>query len=286
MGLRGSGRGLRVAAFDVDGTLLDGQLGWPLVGLLFDSGLVSRERFAAVQRHLATLPGDRFEDPELTWATYRVYGETLAGVPCASLDRLLGEVWALQRGDLFGFVGPLVGELRDAGFVPMLISGGIHELVGLMAAELGIDDYRGMRLERGSDGRFTGRVAAPAGLAKDDVARVLAGGRAIRWSESIAVGDALPDADLLQRVGHPYAFEPTPALAGRARAAGWTICGRDTLRPLVRARLGIRLAGDGRRPAGETGGGRLDGEAGGGPVLVSARPVHLDAGSAAAAVES
>jgi hypothetical protein len=124
----------------------------------------------------------------------------------------------------------------------MLFSGGIHELVGLLAADLGIDRFRGMSLER-SDGVFTGEVALSAGLPKHEVAVVLAGGRAIRWSESIAVGDALPDAALLERVGHPCAFEPTPALARRARDGGWTVTGRDTLRPLVRTRLGLGAAG-------------------------------------------
>jgi phosphoserine phosphatase len=205
-------RGVGIAALDVDGTLIDGRLGWPLLRLLHESELVPPARLTVVKRDLAQLPPDKFEDPRVIHATYRLYGETLAGVSCAAVDRPLEDVWALQRDDLFGFVRPLVGELRDAGFVPLLISGGIHELVGLMAA--------------------------------------LIGGRSIRWSESIAVGDALPDADLLERVGHPYAFEPTPSLAGRARAGGWTICGRDSLRPLIRSRLGIRRSEHGRRSVG------------------------------------
>jgi phosphoserine phosphatase len=250
VGLPGARGGVRIAAFDVDGTLIDGQLGWPLLRLLHESELVAPDRLAVVKRHLAALPGDGFEDPAVIWATYRLYGETLAGAPCAAVDRLLDDVWALQRGDLFGFVRPLVGELRDAGFVPLLISGGIHELVGRMAADLGIDHYRGMRLERGPDGVFTGRVAPSAGAAKHEVARALIGERSIRWSDSIAVGDALPDADLLDRVGHPYAFEPTPALAGRARAGGWTVCGRDTLRPLIRARVGVATEITSSAPAG------------------------------------
>jgi phosphoserine phosphatase len=232
-------RGIRIAALDVDGTLLDGQLGRPLLRGLLDAGLVSAEAFAPIGLHLAGLASDGFEDAGVVAETYRLYAETLRGVSCVPVDTLLAETWTAQRDDLFAFVRPLVAELRHAGFVPMLISGGIHELVGMLAAELGIDRYRGMSLER-ARGVFTGGVAPSFGAPKDEVARALAGGRSIRWSQSIAVGDSLPDAELLRRVGHPYAFEPTPALAARARLDGWTITGRETLEPLVRARLGIR----------------------------------------------
>jgi phosphoserine phosphatase len=232
---------IRIAAFDVDGTLLDGQLGRPLLAALIDAGLVSGERFAPLRRHLAAMPPDGFEQAAVIAETYRLYAELVRGVSCEAFDEILGQVWERQRGDLFGFVAPLVGELRDAGFVPMLISGGLHELVGLLASELGVEHYRGMRLERAGGG-FSGRVSRPAGVPKDEIARDLAAGRVIRWSDSVAVGDSLPDAALLARVGHPLAFEPTPSLAGRARERGWMVCGRDTLRPIVQARLGMPLA--------------------------------------------
>ncbi|HWH11613.1 MAG TPA: haloacid dehalogenase-like hydrolase [Solirubrobacteraceae bacterium] len=235
-------RRMRIAAFDVDGTLLDGQLGRPLLRRVLDAGIVSRDDLAPIGRHLASMAPDGFEDAGVIAETYRLYGQTLRGVSCDAIDALVNEAWEGQRDDLFGFVRPLVADLRDAGFVPMLISGGIHELVGLLAADLGIDRYRGMRLERAA-GVFTGRVAPAAGAPKHEVAHALAGGRSIRWSQSVAVGDSLPDADLLGRVGHPYAFEPTPALAARAREHGWTITGRETVRPLVRARLGLRTVG-------------------------------------------
>jgi hypothetical protein len=64
----------------------------------------------------------------------------------------------------------------------------------------------------------------------------------------------LPDAALLHRVAHHYAFEPTASLTARARDRDWTIAGRETLRPLVRAQ--IRPAGrrrPGRRRTARTG---------------------------------
>jgi phosphoserine phosphatase len=234
---------MRIAAFDVDGTLLAGQLGRPLLHGVLDAGLVSRERFAPIGRHLASMAPDGFEDSRVIAETYRLYAETLEGVSCGAIDALLAEVWEAQRDDLFDFVRPLVAELRGAGFVPMLISGGVDELVAMLAAECGIDHHRGMRLERRA-GVFTGGVAATAGLPKDLVAQSLAGRHRIRWSQSIAVGDSLPDAALLHRVGHPYAFEPTPSLTARARERGWTITGRETLEPLVRARFGLPVAGE------------------------------------------
>jgi HAD superfamily phosphoserine phosphatase-like hydrolase len=253
-GLARPRKAIRIAAFDVDGTLIEGQLGKPLLRAVVEDGLVSRERLAPLLGHVAGLSPEWFEDPVVVAETYRLCGLALRGVSAEALEDVVRRVWAAHRDDLFAFARPLVDDLRDAGFVPMLISGGVDELVGELAADLGIELYRGMRLERAGD-VFSGGVRRSAGAAKHEVASALAGRRGIRWSESIAVGDSLPDAALLSRVGHAYAFEPTPALAGRARAGGWTVCGRDTLRPLVRARLGLGIArreAVGSAPVGES----------------------------------
>lgn len=235
---------LRLAAFDVDDTLIAGQLGGSLPRRLRDGGLVSDERWTMLRDYLTALPAAGLEDPDSARMAYQLYASMLGGVSTASVDAVVRQVWARKRHSLFSFVGPLLADLHADGFTVMLISGGPEDLVALAAAELGVELYRGLRLEA-VDGVYTGKLSPFAGAPKHELAEVLAGGKQIDWSQSLAAGDSLADANLLQRVGHPFAFEPTRSLGVRAQADGWQIADRGTFASMVRARLAI---GPSRQP--------------------------------------
>lgn len=238
-GMQGSAAVLRIAAFDVDGTLVAGQLGGRLPRMFCEAGLVPQQRYALLRDFLSALPVGGLEDPWVAEQTYGLLGAMLRGVSCDAVVGVARRLWDAQRDELFGFVRPLLNDLRDAGFTMMLISGGMHELLAFAAADLGIERFYGMQLER-SGGVYTGCVCTSG--AKHEIAQQFAGGQPIAWSHSCAAGDSLADAALLERVGYPYAFEPSPALRPRAGAGAWPIVDRRSLAPLMRAQLGVAPA--------------------------------------------
>jgi phosphoserine phosphatase/prenyltransferase beta subunit len=229
---------IKIAALDIDGTLLPGRLGGVLPRMLLDAGLCRRDRWQRLDDYLRALPQTGLEDPALVMQTYELYGAMLEGVSVTAVTALAGVLWEGEHRRLFSFAEPLVTDMRHAGFVPMLISGGLQELVTIVGRALGVERCHGLRLET-NHGVYTGRLSKLAGAPKGELAGGLAGGRQICWPDSVALGNSLPDADLLERVGHPFAFEPSSSLGVRARDCGWPVVDRSSAARIVRARLGI-----------------------------------------------
>ncbi|MER7702428.1 haloacid dehalogenase-like hydrolase [Kitasatospora sp. NPDC097605] len=234
--------GVRLAVLDVDGTLLPQSPGAELPGRLAAARLVRDDGWQALSDFLSTLPEGALEQSATAATAYSLFGAMLKGASAAAVEQVTARLWASRRDQVFAFAHPLVQTLRARGFVPALVSVGPHGLVAALARELGIALYRGTRLDVAT-GRCTGRVQDVAGR-KPEVAEELvaeAGDGTVDWPGSLAIGNSLADARLLERVGTPLAFEPTPALRSRAQARGWPVVDRTTLLPRLR-RPGLRPA--------------------------------------------
>lgn len=202
---------------------------------LDEAGLVAADRMDRLTRHLAASDP---EDADAARHATALFAAMLTDVPVRAVAAVLDEVWARQRTRVFDFAGPLVAALTSSGYVPMLISGGPQDLVARLAAELGVERFRGVSFEA-AEGLYTGSLATPSPVGKQDAAVGLAGGDRIEWSRSLAVGDSLGDASVLRVVGAPVAFEPSPALRRLAGQQGWSVCDRHSLLSLMRDREGL-----------------------------------------------
>ncbi|WP_243407987.1 HAD family hydrolase, partial [Frankia canadensis] len=147
-----------------------------------------------------------------------------AGVDPAELERLVAQV----AGDiLLRRVRPAgirrVREHRAAGHRTVLLTGAVEALTAPLAALF--DDVVAARLEVGSDGLLTGRLASSplVGDARaafvEHHARVVGADLAVSW----AYADSQSDLPLLRAVGNPVAVNPDVALHQVARGAGWPI---------------------------------------------------------------
>lgn len=88
-----------------------------------------------------------------------------------------------------------------------LVSGGFHEVIDPLAADLGIDYVAANRLEI-ADGRLTGRVLSPI-IDRAGKARALesfAKEAGVRLSQTVAIGDGANDLDMLEIAGLGVAF--------------------------------------------------------------------------------
>jgi phosphoserine phosphatase len=216
---------MRIAVLDVDGTLIAGTLAGPLPAMLAEAGLAPEDRLGLLRR--AQVASDP-QDPRAAARMNELFAAMLTDVPCRAVSAVMADLWQRQRERLFDFTRPLVIALKQAGHVPLLISGGPEEMVAHLAGELGVTLFRGTRFER-ADGLYTGRVAATVADGKDGAAQDLVGDERIDWPGSLAVGNSLGDVSSLSRVGRPVLFEPTPALRLLARHHSWPVCDRTSL---------------------------------------------------------
>lgn len=227
---------MRIAALDVDGTLVPGALADSLPTMLLDAGLVARDRWNHLQDFRSRTEPEGF--PIATRAN-ELFAALLTDVPCRAVSALMLELWRTQRERVFPFVRPMIAALRKAGYMPLLISGGPEEMVGHLAAELGIDHFRGTRF-RVEDNLYTGKLASTVVGVKDEVALDLAG-EPVAWSLSLALGNSLGDVELFKRVGQPVTFEPSPALLDLARTNAWPVADRHDLPSVLRDRFAIPM---------------------------------------------
>ncbi len=139
---------------------------------------------------------------------------TLAGLPTGVLAEVRAEL-QLTPG-----AHELLDELSRRGWPVGLVSGGFIEVVGPLAADLGIRHVRANALEA-VDGRLTGRVAgrvvdrAVKAAALGDFARA----EAVPLACTVAIGDGANDLGMMARAGYSIAFRAKPAVRAAADAA-------------------------------------------------------------------
>jgi len=228
----------RLAILDMDGTLYPGALGVELLRALIASGVCDPERGQPVFDVLHQYRTGQVDFATMSVEAYQLFAAALKDCACADVDRVAQETWQRERARLFPFATELVRILEAGGYAPVLISGSPHEVVRLLAGELGIARFCGAVFSR-HGGFYTGEVELASAVlgTKQLILSTLVAGQTVRWQDSLAMGDSPTDAALFELVGLPVAFEPDPALRSIALQRGWTLADRDTVLDTVRALL-------------------------------------------------
>jgi len=191
----------RLLVMDVDSTLITGEV---IEMLAARAG--SEELVAAIT--------ERAMRGEIDFAeSLHERVATLAGLPVAVFDEVLAQV------ELSPGARELVAELQDRGWAVGLVSGGFIEVVGPLAAGLGITLTRANALEV-TDGALTGRVT---GAVIDRAAKAVAladyaAGAGVAIEDTVAIGDGANDLDMLAAAGFGIAFNAKPVVAAQADA--------------------------------------------------------------------
>ncbi len=137
---------------------------------------------------------------------------TLAGLP----ETVFVAVSALVR--VTAGVPEMIAGIRAAGGAVGVVSGGFHEVVDPVAAELGLDYWRANRLEV-LDGRLTGGLTGPIIDAQAKAATLTewAAECGVPLSRTVAVGDGANDLLMMAIAGLAVGFDakaPVRDLAG------------------------------------------------------------------------
>lgn len=196
-----SRRAKRVIVFDVDSTLIQGEV---IEMLAAEAG--REAEVAAVTE--AAMRG------ELDFAqSLHERVRALEGLDAAVIDRVA------QAIELTPGARTTIRTLNRLGYHCGVVSGGFRQVIEPLAAELGLDFVRANTLEV-VDGKLTGRVIGEvvdrAGKAR--ALEAFAAERGVPMEQTVAVGDGANDIDMLAAAGLGIAFNAKPALREVANA--------------------------------------------------------------------
>jgi len=127
---------------------------------------------------------------------------TLKGLPVSAIDTVRAKV-TVTRG-----VPELVAGVHAAGGRVAVVSGGFHEVIDPLAAQLGLDEWRANRLEV-VDGVLTGGLIPPIidAAAKASALREWAAEAGVPLSQTLAVGDGANDLPMMAVCGLAVGFD-------------------------------------------------------------------------------
>lgn len=217
--------GQRAAAFfDLDRTLIRGSANYPLAIAAFRGGHVPWR--------------DLVKDTVNAVAFHR-RGSTDAS-SAALRERILGAVAGTRQSDIIhladaivpGIVrrlipqsAALLAEAKAAAMDRIVVSASPIELVGRIAAALGLEGAVATRSELDEQGRYTGRLMGEFCYGPGKVIEIekLAAERDYDLDASVAYSDSVSDLPMLERVGTAVVVNPDRELRGLAVERGWRI---------------------------------------------------------------
>jgi phosphoserine phosphatase len=192
-------RALRLIVMDVDSTLIQDEVIDLLAERAGCAGEVAKVTAAAMRGELDFA------------ASLRERVSLLAGLEA----RVLDEVRAGLR--LTAGARTLIRTLGGLGYKSGIVSGGFVQVIGPLAAELGIDYAAANELEI-AGGKLTGRLCGPVidRAGKADALRRFAAAAGVPLSQTVAVGDGANDLDMIAAAGLGVAFNAKPVVRDAA----------------------------------------------------------------------
>lgn len=195
-------RGKRLIVFDVDSTLIQGEVIEMLAAKVGAEAAVAEVTEAAMRGEL-----------DFAESLHRRVA-TLAGLPASVLDDVAEQI------ELTPGARTTLRTLRRLGYHCGIVSGGFRQVIEPLAHELMMDFVAANELEI-VDGKLTGRVIGPVidrpGKAK--ALRDFAQQAGVPMEQTVAVGDGANDIDMLAAAGLGVAFNAKPALREVADAS-------------------------------------------------------------------
>ncbi len=185
---------IRLAAFDMDGTLVDVQSSWAAVHDHFgESNSEALELFLT----------DRIDDAEFMRRDIQLWWKHRPEISVFDLEEIL------DRVPLMPGAAEMFQALRREGIVTAIVSGGIDLLARRIGRELGVDYVLANGFRVGADGRLTGDgiVRVPIKGKEQVLARIQAQ-LGIPPERTASVGNSEIDVGLFKRSRVGVAFLP------------------------------------------------------------------------------
>ncbi|HTS86410.1 MAG TPA: HAD family phosphatase [Usitatibacter sp.] len=214
---------MKLAMFDLDNTLLDGDSDHAWAEFLIEEGVLHAGEFHAKNEYFY----ERYKDGTLDIHEFLDF--QLA--PIANRPRTVLDTWHLDfmQRKVRPMIAPGAPALiaRHDGAATAIVTATNRFITGPIARELAVPKLIATDIEERADGTFTGKPRGTPTFREGKIVAVDAWlasmGRCLADFESWFYSDSMNDLPLLERVTHPVAVDPDPTLKARAEERGWKI---------------------------------------------------------------
>lgn len=224
----------KLAIFDVDGTLFNGNLGVEFVKDLISNNTFSKDTGNSILSWYEKYKSGEVEKSVAVDKWNEFYTKGLTGHRALEIKGIAKSSWERIKGKMYSFPSDLFTFLRDRGYKIVLISGSPIEMVSILGFNYGISDSDivASTSEIISD-RYTGRCVFYPGSPKQKLEAldkyIGESKLEVDLALSLAMGDDERDIELLKRVGFPFAFNPNDTLKDLAISSSINIVSEENV---------------------------------------------------------
>ena len=213
---------MKLALFDLDNTLLDGDSDHAWAQFLIEEGVLHPDEYRAKNEWFY----ERYKDGTLDIHEFLDFQlAPIARRPRAQLDRWHQDFMQRKvRPMILAKAPALIAKHADA--ATAIVTATNRFITAPIAVELGVPKLIATDIEE-VDGVFTGKPRGTPTFREGKIERVnewlAERGQRLADYESWFYSDSLNDLPLLERVTHPVAVDPDPTLRSHAAKRGWPI---------------------------------------------------------------
>ncbi len=214
---------MKLAMFDLDNTLLDGDSDYAWAQFLIQEGVLHPDEYNAKNEYFFA----RYKDGTLDIHEFLDFQlSPIANRPRAQLDQWHQDFMQRMIRPIIAPGSPALIE-KHADATMAIVTATNRFITGPIAKELAVPKLIATDIEERPDGTFTGKPRGTPTFREGKIVAVDAWlasmGRKLADYESWFYSDSLNDLPLLELVTHPVAVDPDPTLKARAEERGWRI---------------------------------------------------------------
>ena len=214
---------MKLALFDLDNTLLDGDSDHAWAQFLIEEGVLHAGEYHAKNEWFY----ERYKDGTLDIHEFLDFQlAPIANRPRAQLDEWHEEFMQRKIRPMIAPGAPAL-VAKHANADTAIVTATNRFITGPIARELGVPALIATDIDERPDGTFTGKPRGTPTFREGKIVAVDAWlaskGHRLADYESWFYSDSMNDLPLLELVTHPVAVDPDPILKARAGERGWRI---------------------------------------------------------------